>query len=117
MENILRYTYGTAEIARSRVSLRELDDLKISAGFTNEDQRYRRLAGGVLADQTKQIVDHWRRGIIASIPNLARHWHTPEGNPIPEYMAAPQPWCKSLPLQFPPRAGLYSDAGKAPSEW
>ena len=42
----------------------------------------------MLAHQTKQIVDHWRSGIIASIPNLARHSRTPEGNPIPEYLAA-----------------------------
>ena len=67
--------------------MRELDDLKISTGFAEEDQRYLRLAGEVLADQTKQIVDHWRSGIIASIPNLARHTRTPEGNAIPDYMA------------------------------
>ena len=41
----------------------------------------------MLRDQTKQIVDHWRSSIIASIPNLARHSRTPEGNPIPEYLA------------------------------
>ena len=86
-EHIPGYSYGTAEVARSPVSMRELDDLKISAGFTDEDQRYLRLAGEVLRDQTKQIVDHWRSSIIASIPNLARHSRTPEGNPIPEYLA------------------------------
>ena len=67
--------------------MRELDDLKISAGFTEEDQRYLRLAGEVLRDRTKEIVDHWRSGIIASIPNLARHSRTPVGNAIPEYLA------------------------------
>jgi Protoglobin len=86
-EHIPGYSYGTTEVARSPVSMRELDDLKISAGFTEEDQRYLLLAGEVLADQTKQIVDHWRSGIIAGIPNLARHSRTPEGNPIPEYLA------------------------------
>ncbi len=69
-EHIPGYSYGTGEVARSPVSMRELDDLKISAGFTEEDQRYLRLAGEVLADQTKQIVDHWRSGIITSIPHL-----------------------------------------------
>jgi hypothetical protein len=68
--------------------MRELEDLKVIAGFTEEDWRYLRLAGEVLADQTKQIVDHWRSGIIASIPHLARHSRTPEGNLIPEYLAA-----------------------------
>jgi hypothetical protein len=45
------------------------------------------LAGKVLADQTKQIVEHWRAGIIAGIPNLARHSRSPEGDPIPDYLA------------------------------
>jgi hypothetical protein len=86
-EHIPGYSYGTTEVAGSRVSIRELDDLKISAGFTEEDERYLRIAGTVLADQTKQVVNHWRSGIIASIPNLARHSRTPEGNALPEYLA------------------------------
>jgi len=45
------------------------------------------MAGTVLADQTAQIVNHWRSGIIAGIPSLARHSRTPEGNAIPEYLA------------------------------
>jgi len=80
------YSYGTPEVAKSPVSTQGFEDLKISAGFTEEDQRYLRLAGEVLADQTKQIVGHWR-GIIGGIPNLARHSRTPEGNAIPEYSA------------------------------
>jgi hypothetical protein len=86
-EDIPGYSYGTAEIAISPISMRELDDLKMSTGFTEEDQRYLRLAGHVLADQTKQIVEHWRSGIIANIPNLGRHSRTPEGDAIPEYLA------------------------------
>lgn len=86
-DDIHGYTYGTAEISVSPVSMRELDDLKISVGFTEEDQRYLQLAGEVLADQTRQIVEHWRSGIIASIPNLARHSRTPEGDAIPDYLA------------------------------
>jgi hypothetical protein len=86
-EHIHGYTYGTAEVAVSPVSTRELEDLKVSAGFTEEDQRYLQLAGEVLQDQTKQLVDHWRSGIIAGIPNLARHSRTPEGDAIPDYLA------------------------------
>ncbi|HTW64775.1 MAG TPA: protoglobin domain-containing protein, partial [Bryobacteraceae bacterium] len=78
---------GAREVARSPLSLQDLESLKISAGFTEDDERYLRLAGEVLADQTKQIVEHWRAGIIAGIPNLARHSRTPEGDPIPEYLA------------------------------
>jgi hypothetical protein len=86
-EHIHGYTYGMAEVGYSPVSMQELEQLKTSVGFTEEDRHYLRLAGEVLADQTKQLVDHWRNGIIASIPNLARHSRTPEGNAIPDYTA------------------------------
>jgi hypothetical protein len=87
VEDIPGYSYGTADVAASPVSMRELVELKTSAGFTDEDERYLRLAGEVLKDQTREIVEHWRSGIIAHIPNLARHSRTPEGQPIPEYLA------------------------------
>jgi hypothetical protein len=56
----------------------------VGAGFTEKDQRYLRLAGEVLTDQTRQVVEHWRGGIIASIPHLGKHSRTPEGEAIPE---------------------------------
>jgi hypothetical protein len=86
-EELVGYTYGTPAVPVSAVSLKELQQLKASVGFTSEDERFLRMAGNVLADQTKQIVERWRSGIIASIPNLARHSRTPEGGPIPEYVA------------------------------
>jgi hypothetical protein len=85
---IAGYSYGTAEVARSPISIEQLQSLKVTAGFTDEDERYLRLAGQVLADQTEKIVLHWRSGIIANIPNLARHSRTPEGDPIPAYLGA-----------------------------
>jgi len=81
------YTYGSSEVRGSAVSLGDLENLKISVGWTEEVERALRLAGEVLRDQTKQIVDHWRGDIIAHIPNLARHSRTPEGEAIPEYSA------------------------------
>jgi hypothetical protein len=86
IESIPGYSYGAPDVPRSPVSTHDLESLKISAGFTDEDQRYLRLAGEVLSDQTERIVEHWRSGIIASIPNLARHSRTPEGDPIPQYL-------------------------------
>ena len=85
--NIPGYAYGTNDVARSAVSLSELEELKTTVGFTDEDKSYLRLAGEVLGDQTKQVVERWRNGIIASIPNLARHSRSPEGNALPEYLA------------------------------
>jgi Protoglobin len=86
-DEIPAYTYGTGAVITSPVSLDELEQLKVSTGFGAEDEQFLQLAGDVLAGQTKQIVAHWRSGIIASIPNLARHSRTPEGDPIPEYLA------------------------------
>ena len=87
-EQIPGYLYGSSEIARSAVSSQDLEKLKVSAGFTDEDARFLRLAGKVLEGQTEKIVRHWRNGIIANIPNLARHSRTPEGEAIPKYLDA-----------------------------
>lgn len=76
-ESIHGYTYGAPETAASPIPLQQLKALKDSAGMTAEDERYLRLAGEVLADQTGQVVEHWRGRIISGIPNLARHSRTP----------------------------------------
>jgi hypothetical protein len=84
-EQISGYTYGAA--GTSPVSLQDLENLKISVRWTEEDERYRHMAGEVLSDQTKPLVDHWRREIIGGIPNLSRHSRAPGGEPIPDYSA------------------------------
>jgi len=42
-EHIHGYTYGTFEVPASAVSMRELDELKVSVGFIEENQHYLRL--------------------------------------------------------------------------
>ena len=86
-EEIPGYEYGADSVTTSSISLQDLDALKTTVGFTEEDERSLRVAGEVLGDQTKQIVEHWRSGIIARIPNLARHSRSPEGSPLPNYLA------------------------------
>ncbi len=81
------YSFGMAEVGLSPISLRELEELKVTAAFTDEDARYLQLAGLALEGQTRQVVEHWRSHVIASIPHLARHSRTPEGAAIPEYLA------------------------------
>jgi hypothetical protein len=87
-ENIPGYAYGAEAISKSSISLQELEQMKTSVGFTTEDERFLNLAGDVLKDQVKQVVEHWRSKIIASIPHLARHSRSPDGNPLPNYLAA-----------------------------
>ena len=86
-ESIPGYSYGESSVPPSSVSIRDLENLKVSAGFTDEDEGWLRMAGEVLADQTAEIVAHWRAGIIAGIPHLARHSRTPEGEALPDYLA------------------------------
>jgi Protoglobin len=86
-EEMPAYTYGSPNVGPSAVSLTQLEELKVSVGLTADDERWLRKAGGVLEGQTQQIVAHWRSGIIASIPNLARHSRSPNGEPLPAYLA------------------------------
>ena len=79
------YTYGASAV--SSATLDDLQRLKISAGFTADDQHYLRMAGAVLEDQVERIVNHWRANIIAGIPHLARHSRSPDGTPLPDYLA------------------------------
>jgi hypothetical protein len=85
--NIAGYSFGAANVPASPISLQELEQLKISVGFSEEDARHLARAGEVLAGQTKAIVDHWRSGIIASIPHLARHSRDLDGQALPDYLA------------------------------
>lgn len=81
------YTYGTPAVAASSATLADLQRLKISVGFTAEDEHYLRMAGPVLADQVERIVNHWRANIIAGIPHLAAHSRNLDGSPNPDYLA------------------------------
>jgi hypothetical protein len=81
------YSYGEPAVARSPVTLEQLQNLKVSAGFTAEDEHYLRLAGPVLAEQVERIAKHWRANIIAGIPHLARHSRNLDGSPNPDYLA------------------------------
>ncbi len=51
---IAGYTYGTGAIAKSPVAVEEFELLKKSVLFTEEDERYLRMAGEVLADQIEE---------------------------------------------------------------
>ncbi|HEX4809478.1 MAG TPA: protoglobin domain-containing protein [Bryobacteraceae bacterium] len=83
-EEIPGYTYGTRDTERSPISVAELEQLKHSVGFTQQDEEYLRMAGDVLADQTKALVDTWR-GVISKTPHLSKHSRSPDGKPIAHY--------------------------------
>ncbi len=81
------YTYGTGGAAMSPVSPADLELLKKTVDFTPDDEKYLRLAGEVLADQTENVVKAWR-AVIAANPHLAKYSLDSEGRPIAHYSAA-----------------------------
>jgi hypothetical protein len=52
--------------------------------MTEEDERYLRVAGEALADQTAELVGRWR-AIIAAHPHLARYSKRLDGQTDPHY--------------------------------
>lgn len=81
------YAYGTAAVPASPVSLGDFDLLKKSVLFTEEDEKYLRLAGEVLADQVEEVLDLWY-GFVASHPHLVHYFSGPDGQPNTDYLAA-----------------------------
>jgi Protoglobin len=71
------YTYGTTDIARSPLTLEDLNLLKQTVLLTEDDEKYLRLAGEVLADQIDAVLDVWY-SFVGSHPHLAQYFSTPD---------------------------------------
>jgi len=84
-QSIPGYTFGTAEVALSPVSGEDVDLLKATLLWSDDDDRYLRMAGEVLADQVDQVLDLWY-GYVGSHPHLVHYFTDPEGQPIGEYL-------------------------------
>src|SRR5687767_6459334 len=84
VDNVAGYDYGAKELATSPVSMKELDQLMQTIALDSEDQRYLRIAGDVLQDQTESIVNIWR-GVISSTPHLAFYFKDAQGNTDEDY--------------------------------
>lgn len=81
------YTYGTDKVAKSPLTMKDLDALKRSMLFTDEDIRFLRMSKPILKDQTDAILDVWY-GFVASTPELVYFFGNKEtGKPEAEYLA------------------------------
>lgn len=87
-EKIPGYTYGSADLARSPVSLEEFAKLKAACLFTEEDERFLRMAGEVLADQGEQVFGNWIK-LVGHI--IIPGWAGPDGQPNQAYLEATHP--------------------------
>lgn len=88
MTNLPGYTYGTASLARSPVTLDDFEAMKKSVLFGDDDVRHLRASGDVVEDQVEAILDVWY-GFVGSQPHLlASFSHRADGKPLGDYLAA-----------------------------
>jgi len=85
-KKIAGYTYGTSSVPRSPLSAEDLENLKKSVLFTEEDEKYLRMAGEVLSDQVEDILDLWY-GFVASQPHLVYYFTGSDKQPNSDYLA------------------------------
>ena len=95
-EHINGYTYG--EVGESPVSIADLELLKNTVLFTEEDEKYLKLAGEVLQDQINEVLDLWY-GFVGSNEHLVKYF-SKDGKPNMEYLTAVRArfgqWIKDL---------------------
>jgi hypothetical protein len=82
------YTYGTAAVSRSPVTLADFELMKKSVLFSDEDVKYLRLSHEVLRDQVEAILDVWY-GFVGSNPHLLASFTAKiDGKPLGDYLGA-----------------------------
>ncbi len=79
------YRYGDAQLARSPITLDDLELLKQTVLFGDDDVRALRRAGDLLEGRTEEVLDVWY-GYVGAHPHLVRYFSTPAGEPIPAYL-------------------------------
>jgi Protoglobin len=83
-QSIPGYDYGKPAIARSPVSLDELRQIEMSAGWSDEDVRVLQRHGGIFRAHAENMVDSWR-AVIGAQPHLAQWFFGPDGKPDDSY--------------------------------
>jgi hypothetical protein len=81
------YTYGTDAVARSPVSLGDLELLQATLLMGEDDMAALRRSGDVLAPQVEAILDVWY-GFVGANPHLLAAFTGPDGQPVEQYLAA-----------------------------
>lgn len=80
------YDFGAGTVARSPLRIEDLELLKQTVLFSDEDEEYLRLAGDVLEDQADEVLDLWY-GFVGSHPHLIHYFSDPDGEPDGDYLA------------------------------
>lgn len=78
--------YGYGQVPASPVGEAELHDLEADVLFGDEDVAALAQAGDVLEQQIDAVLDVWY-GFVGSHPHLLAYFSTPQGDPLPDYLA------------------------------
>lgn len=82
------YALGQKTLAKAPYTLADLESLKKTLLFSDEDVRYLRMSKAILADQSEAILDVWY-GFVASTPELLVYFkNNKTGAPDGEYLGA-----------------------------
>ena len=84
METIKGYDYGKAALEKSPVTLQDLDLLKKTLLWSNDDDRNLKRAGEVLKDQTNEVLDLWY-GFVGGNEHLV-YYFAKNGKPNGDYL-------------------------------
>lgn len=79
------YTYGSKKLATAPFTLQDLENLKATVLFTEEDAKWLRKSRAVLEPQSEEILDTWY-GFVGSTPHLLAYFSSAEGKPDTEYL-------------------------------
>lgn len=86
MEQINGYDYGKPTLAESPVTMQDLVLLKKTLLWFDDDDRYLKMAGEALSDQTNDILDLWY-GYVGNNEHLV-YYFTKDGQPNMDYLTA-----------------------------
>ena len=81
------YAYDDPGLAKSPVSLEDLDRIQRSLLWSNGDRDALRRAGEILTGKTDAILDVWY-GFVGSNPHLVEAFAGADGQPDPAYLGA-----------------------------
>src|SRR5215210_800843 len=82
---IAGYEFGAGSVVRSPLEIEDLDLLKQTVLFGEEDEEYLRMAGDVLEDQVEDVLDVWY-GFVGDHPHLLHYFSDAEAQPDAEYL-------------------------------
>jgi Protoglobin len=80
------YTYGTAAVPRSPVSLEELELLQATLLLGPDDRAALRRSGDLLAPRVEAVLDVWY-GFVGDNPHLLAAFSNAQGQPDQDYLA------------------------------